>query len=189
VAPFAALDPEPTPAAWRALTALPGDNAYIISPASLTVPPEWNTVNEIYVAQLAADEMDPDDDPEIVPLFEADVPAMMELAARTHPGPFEPHTIALGGYVGIRRNGALVAMAGRRFRSPGWIEVSAVCTDPSERGRGLGGRVTAAVMRGIHADGAQPFLHVVHTNPARRLYESMGFTCARRRHVTVIERA
>ena len=152
------------------------------------MPPDWNKVDELYVAQLAADETDPGDDPEIVPLSDPDVPAMVQLAARTHPGPFGLRTIALGGYVGIRRNGRLVAMAGRRFQSPGWIEVSAVCTDPSMRGMGLGRRVTAAVMRGISADGARPFLHVVHTNPARRLYESMGFTCTRRLRATVIER-
>jgi predicted GNAT family acetyltransferase len=113
---------------------------------------------------------------------------MLELTARTEPGPFLARTITLGGYVGIRRNGALVAMAGRRMHPPGWIEVSAICTDPSQRGRGLGRRVTAAVIRGIRADGAQPFLHVLQTNPARHLYESMGFTPTRELHVTVVQR-
>jgi predicted GNAT family acetyltransferase len=120
----------------------------------------------------------------VVALTVADVPAMLDLAERTRPGPFFAETIALGGYVGVWRDGALAAMAGRRLRVPGWIEVSAVCTDPAFRGAGLGRRVTTAVMRGIRADGAEPFLHVLDANPARRLYEAMGFVRAGALHVT-----
>ncbi|CAM5277170.1 hypothetical protein SMICM304S_01749 [Streptomyces microflavus] len=37
---------------------------------------------------------------------------MLDLVARTRPGPFLPRTVELGTYLGIRRGGALVAMAG-----------------------------------------------------------------------------
>ena len=35
-----------------------------------------------------------------------------DLVARTEPGPFAPRTVEFGGYVGVRLDGALVAMAG-----------------------------------------------------------------------------
>jgi hypothetical protein len=76
-------------------------------------------------------------DPEAVALGPADVPEMLDLVERTQPGPFLPRTIMLGTYLGIRRGGALVAMAGERMRPPGWTEISAVCTDPAHRGQGL----------------------------------------------------
>lgn len=187
VSSFAALCLGPTPEAWQALSALPGDRAAIVSSSSLTVPANWTTLQEFDVLQYTGEHVNSDDDdPDIEPLSSADVPEMLDLVAIALPGPFGPDTIALGGYVGIRRNGRLVAMAGRRFHAPPWIEVSAICTHPSQRGLGLGRRVTAAVIRGIRADGAQPFLHVLPTNPARRLYESMGFVPTRELRVTAI---
>jgi predicted GNAT family acetyltransferase len=79
-------------------------------------------------------------------------------------------------------------MAGRRMQPPGWIEVSAVCSDPAYRGLGLARRVTAAVVGQIRADDAHPFLHVLPSNPARRLYESMGFVVLRESIITAVER-
>jgi predicted GNAT family acetyltransferase len=79
-------------------------------------------------------------------------------------------------------------MAGRRLHPPGWIEVSAVCTDPAYRGLGLAQRVTAAVVSRIRDDGSQAFLHVLPSNPARRLYESLGFVVSRESLITVVER-
>jgi predicted GNAT family acetyltransferase len=107
---------------------------------------------------------------------ELNVPEMLDLIARTEPGPFLPRTIKLGGYLGFRVNGDLVAMAGRRMHPPGWIEISAVCTDSSHRGKGLARRLVNAVAAGIREDGEVPFLHVSETNEnAIRLYEKTGF--------------
>jgi len=102
---------------------------------------------------------------------------MLDLVARAQPGPFRKRTIDLGRYLGIRtEDGRLVAMAGERLRMPGWTEVSAVCTDPEFRGKGLGARLTLAVAAGILARGELPFLHTVHDNDnAIRLYERLGF--------------
>jgi ribosomal protein S18 acetylase RimI-like enzyme len=97
------------------------------------------------------------------------------LVELTRPGPFAARTIDFGGYVGIRRAGQLVAMAGRRLQVPGWIEVSAVCTHPDHRGRGLSRRLMNAVIGGIEDAGQLPFLHVVPENPAMSLYERLGF--------------
>ena len=49
-------------------------------------------------------------------LGEADAPAMLALATLTRPGPFRSRTRELGPFVGIKQDGELVAMAGRRPR-------------------------------------------------------------------------
>lgn len=190
VAPFAALIPGPTAEAWRGLSALPGDRAAILAESAVTtLPDDWQVTAELDVVQMSGELVQSGPgDPEIVSLNEHDTPAMLALAALTRPGPFGPRTIDLGGYVGIHHDGALVAMAGRRMHPAGWIEASAICTDPSQRGRGLGRRVAQAVVRGIREDGGQPFLHVMRTNPARRLYEAMGFTAVRAVRVIPLQR-
>ena len=105
---------------------------------------------------------------------------MLDLTGRTKPGPFLPRTVELGGYLGIRRAGRLVAMAGERFRPPGYTEISAVCTDQEWRGHGFASRLTRAVAAAIVARGETPFLHAVATNVnAIRLYKSLGFSYRR----------
>ena len=113
---------------------------------------------------------------EAVRLGADDVPDMLALVARTRPGPFLPRTVELGTYLGIRREGRLIAMAGERLHPPGWTEISAVCTDAAFRGQGLGSRLVRAVALGIRERGETPFLHTAATNTAAiRLYESLGF--------------
>jgi predicted GNAT family acetyltransferase len=86
----------------------------------------------------------------------------------------------MGAYLGIRHEGALVAMAGQRLSPPGWTEVSAVCTDPAYRGRGLAARLVRAVAADVEARGRTPFLHATAANvDAIRLYERLGFTTRR----------
>lgn len=51
--------------------------------------------------------------------------------------PSSPGTLELGGYVGVRSGGRLVAMAGERMRPVGWAEISEVATHPGHRRRGL----------------------------------------------------
>lgn len=117
----------------------------------------------------------PEPDAEAVRLGPADVPEMLDLVARTRPGPFLPRTVELGTYLGIRREGTLVAMAGR-LHPPGWTEISGVCTDASVRGQGLASRLVRAVAYGIRERGETPFLHTSAANAvAIRLYESLGF--------------
>ena len=116
----------------------------------------------------------------------ADVPAMIELAKLTEPGPFRERTIELGGFYGIFEGDRLVAMAGQRMRVPGFAEVSAVCTHPEARGRGYAGILMQQVMREIIAEGRTPFLHALAENPAVRLYQQLGFEHRRSFHLAVI---
>ena len=126
---------------------------------------------------------------EAIPLGAADVPEMLELVAQTEPGPFLPRTIELGDYLGIRRDGALVAMAGERFRLDGWTEISAVCTKPDHRGQGLASRLVGALIAGIKRRSERAFLHVIATNTgAIGLYEELGFRVRQTATLTVLTR-
>jgi predicted GNAT family acetyltransferase len=128
------------------------------------------------------------DDP-MVELISADIPEMMELTGLTKPGPFSKRTHELGTYLGIRRNGKLIAMAGERLRVPGYTEVSAVCTHPEHAGRGYARLLTTEIMRGILARGETPFLHVREDNVrAIELYERMGFRRRVLLHLAVLRR-
>ena len=78
-------------------------------------------------------------------------------------------------------------MAGERFRVPGWTEISAVCTDPAHRGRGLATRLVRAVGALIRARGDVPFLHTAAVNTvARSLYAGLGFTLRTELHFTLL---
>jgi ribosomal protein S18 acetylase RimI-like enzyme len=174
IAPFGAVADLDDPAGWADLAKLTGQT--LLTGPSITAPPGWETIRTTTGMQMAGHGMTGVEDPEAVLLTETDVPEILDLVERSQPGPFAKRTHELGRYLGIRHEGRLVAMAGERLRTPGWTEVSAVCTDPAFRGRGLGARLTLAVAAGILERGDLPFLHVQETNTAAiRLYERLGF--------------
>jgi GNAT superfamily N-acetyltransferase len=187
VAPFLALPDEPDAADWADAAALVGPGG-LLPLSGIRVPPPagWKVVRVGEGVQMTGDDLEVAADPEAVPLGHADVPEMLDLTARTKPGPFRPRTFELGTYLGIRRDGRLVAMAGERLHPQGWTEISAVCTDEAWRGQGLATRLIRAVGAGIRARGEIPFLHAVATNPAIGLYEKLGF---RHRKATMFEAA
>ncbi|MGW0816645.1 GNAT family N-acetyltransferase [Streptomyces viridiviolaceus] len=181
VAVFAALADPADPAAWADLHRLAGPAAAVAVPGADGVPEGWRTSDAVPGVQLVDTALRAEPDPEAVPLGPADVPEILELVARTRPGPFLPRTVLLGTYLGIRHRGRLIALAGERLRLPGWTEISAVCTDPDHRGRGLATRLVRAVAAGIRERGDTPFLHAAASNTrAIGLYESLGFTLRRR---------
>jgi hypothetical protein len=100
------------------------------------VPEPWRVVRDYAAVQLVEPPVAGSTDPEAVALGPNDASDMLELVGETDPGPFLERTIELGRYPGIRRDGALVAMAGERFHFDGWREISGVCTSPSYRGQG-----------------------------------------------------
>ena len=165
VSPFCAVADESSAADWTdAARLIVPDGAALFVRLSAGPPADWEIVAAREGVQLVADDLDPAADPEAVALTAADVPEMLELTERTRPGPFLPGTVELGGYLGIRRDGRLVAMAGERMRPPGFAEISAVCTDQGWRGHGFGARLTRAVVAGIVARGETPFLHAAGDN-------------------------
>ncbi|WP_127502214.1 GNAT family N-acetyltransferase [Actinoplanes solisilvae] len=177
VSPFAAVADPADRGAWADLAALTGPGEIVLVPtAPDDTPPGWELVGGGVGVQLTGERLVAAPDPEAVLLTEADIPEMLDLVARTQPGPFAPRTRELGTYLGLRREGKLVAMAGERVRPPGWTEISAVCTDPSYRGQGFAARLVRAVAAGVRERGETPFLHAAGTNTsAIRLYLAMGF--------------
>ena len=182
MSPFTGMPTAPGRAAWADAAALVGPGGLLVLAGYTSPPPEdWEQVFQLPGVQLTGESVRPEEDPEAVLLSASDVPEMLDLVARTKPGPFLPRTVKMGRYLGIRRGGALVAMAGERMHPPGWTEVSAVCTDPDFRGQGLAARLVRAVSAGITARGELPFLHAANENAgAIRLYESLGFRVRRK---------
>jgi predicted GNAT family acetyltransferase len=183
VAPFSAVPDEPQAEDWAALRALVGDgHVAVLIRTPVEAPAGWGSVFTFPTVQMvaAAPLIAPDEHewPVAPPvaLGTVDVPEMIALVERTNPGPFSSRTIELGRYVGIRDGGALVAMAGERMRLPGYTEISAVCTAPELRGRGLAAALVRELGAAIAARGDTPMLHVVHGNDgAIRVYRALGF--------------
>jgi ribosomal protein S18 acetylase RimI-like enzyme len=187
VAPFLALPSSPSSQDWRDAAGLLAPGTYAAVRAEL--PAGWKAVKAFDLVQMTGERVAASDCPEAVPLGAADVPEMLELVAQTEPGPFLTRTIELGDYLGIRSQGALVAMAGERFRLDDWTEISAVCTRPDHRGRGLASRLVGALTAGIQLRSQRPFLHVLSTNTnAIGLYEQLGFRVRQTASLTVLTR-
>ncbi|AUV02062.1 GNAT family N-acetyltransferase [Phytobacter ursingii] len=106
-----------------------------------------------------------------------DVPEMVKLAQDTQPGPFGPRTIEMGKYIGVRRDGCLVAMAGERFRVNGFTEISAVCVNEEYRGQGIASDMINLLRQQISGREETPFLHVRDDSQATiTLYKRLGFS-------------
>ncbi|MFD0341099.1 GNAT family N-acetyltransferase [Streptomyces sp. NPDC127117] len=182
VAPWVAIPDAPLARDWDDAAALVGPGGAVTITAFHEPPPDdWEIVFRADGVQLVDAEVAAAPFPGAVRLGPADVPEMLELVERTRPGPFLPRTVELGTYLGVRRDGVLVAMAGERLHLPGWSEISAVCTDESVRGQGLGTGLVHAVAHEIRQRGETPFLHAAASNTnAVRLYESLGFVLRRR---------
>nr|WP_243408016.1 GNAT family N-acetyltransferase [Frankia canadensis] len=187
VAPFVALPDDPDSDTWR-------DVADLLSPGAILPlvdvgnagPPGWEVLGSAGGVQLVDADLIAAPDGEAVRLGPDDVEDILALIERTRPGPFQARTIELGTYLGIRRGGRLVAMAGERLHPPGWTEISAVCTDPAVRGQGLATRLVRAVAAGIRERGETPFLHTAADNTgAIRLYEHLGFRLRRQVRFTL----
>lgn len=186
VSPFTAVRDWEDPDVWDAIVDLVGPGALfpVSSPVSgdRPLPRGWEQVRSLGGVQLVeTDALRARADDEAVVLGADDVPEMLALVQRTQPGPFAPRTHELGRYVGIRREGRLVAMAGERLQPGGWTEISAVCTDAEHRGQGLATRLVLDVAHHVHARGGRALMHAAESNTgAIAIYERLGFRLRRR---------
>ena len=201
ISPFGAFAEPPAPSDWDEIASLvgPGGTVAFVGHGDevLDHPEGWTVTWESPGVQMVAGPgaVDPPIPPRsvragdpVVTLGSEDIADMLALVAEARPGPFLARTIEFGGYVGIRRQGQLVAMAGERMRPAGWAEVSAVATHPGHRRQGLAERLIQTVASAIADRGETPFLHVASGNTnAIRLYESLGFTIRATVRFTVVE--
>lgn len=167
-----------------------GDIAVLFLEDSPEIPADWQLLRDGAIIQMICPTIP---DPPVIgeailPLTPADYPEMVALATLTEPGPFREHTAELGGFIGIRVDGSLAAMAGRRLAPGSFTEVSAVCTHPDFRGRGYAKALVAAVTRNLHSAGRVPFLtSFAHNAGAIRIYEQVGFVHRRNFQLAVLK--
>ncbi|SNS65751.1 GNAT family N-acetyltransferase [Rhodococcoides kyotonense] len=188
VAPFLGHPPVLEAADWDDIVELFGPGEVVsLRGVGHQVPAGWDVIDQIGLVQLVGTHLETRPYPDALVLGADDVPEMLDLVGRTQPGPFLPRTFELGTYLGIRDSGALIAMAGERMHPKGWTEISAVCTDPAYRGRGLATELVRAVGHGIRERGEKPFLHAAASNEnAIRLYLSIGFELRERSELTLL---
>jgi predicted GNAT family acetyltransferase len=182
-------------AALQALASLvqPAEEVFILQVPQIRIPSGLTAIKLATGVQMVA--RAPVAPPEaaadgILALDAADSAEMLALATLTEPGPFLRHTHRMGHFFGIRVDGRLVAMAGERFRFPGYTELSGVCTHPDFRGQGLARRLSRHVAAAIAARGEMAFLHAWKNNVvAIALYETLGFQWRCDVNVAVVTRA
>lgn len=180
ISPLAGVS-EPVTPALQELAALVAEGSRVgVVTVTQALPelPEWRALGVTRLHQMVCEEPAAEAE-SFDDLTESDIPEMLELAQATDPGPFLGRTIEMGRYIGVRRNGALVAMAGERMKLPGWVEISAVCTHPDGRGHGYASRLVAALLNDCFATEQRAFLHVrdgsVSEASATAIYERLGF--------------
>lgn len=125
-------------------------------------------------------------------LSEEFIDRMIELVRLTNPGPFSKRTIELGRYYGVIENDQLLAMAGERFKPPGWVEISGVCTHPSAEGRGYAAGLVNRLTEQIDLNRQRAFLHVRIGSPSEqvaiRVYGRLGFEQYQIMNIAVLRR-
>jgi GNAT superfamily N-acetyltransferase len=153
-------------------------------------PRGWQIEKEATMFKMVWSAAIPESDaaPDAVALRPDHAPQAVELAKLTNPGPFGIRTPELGEYFGYFEGDQLVAMAGERFCAGDLQEVSGICTHPSFQGRGLARKLTLKLIRRQMLRGKATFLHVMGHNPARVLYEKLGFRIYRDTICRVISR-
>jgi predicted GNAT family acetyltransferase len=187
--PFAAVR-EATPHAFETLARVlqPEGIAALVNVAPEDVPAAWMVLRSIQAVQMTCQNLAPSPEPDIFELQESDQPEMLELVRLTEPGPFKERAADLGKFYGVRDGNTLVAMAGERMHLTGFTEISAVCTHPEYRGRGLARGLMHRLSREILTRGEIPFLHVFANNTnAIRVYEKLGFQKRRDVLITVLK--
>ncbi|MGO2188970.1 MAG: GNAT family N-acetyltransferase [Microbacterium gubbeenense] len=183
VSPFVGVVSWDEPRVWGSLIDLFGYNAEVaLSHFTGELPSGWTEISRGDGVQLiASDRVTGEPYAEAVELDADDVEEMLAIVGRNRPGPFLPLTHELGRYVGVRREGRLVAMAGERLHADGFTEISAVSVDDDFRRQGLASALTLDIAYGIRQRGDVPFLHASGANTsAIATYEKLGFRLRRK---------
>lgn len=183
VSPFVGVVSWDEPRIWDSLIDLFGYGADVsLSHFAGELPAGWTeTSRGDGVQLLATDRVTGEPFDEAIELGADDAEDMLAIVGRNRPGPFLPRTHELGRYVGVRREGRLVAMAGERLHADGFTEISAVSVDDDFRRQGLASALTLDIAYGIRQRGDVPFLHASGANTsAIATYEKLGFRLRRK---------
>jgi GNAT superfamily N-acetyltransferase len=170
---------------------LPADGSVaLFLPVPTEAPDDFEVLRAIPLLQMLHDDRKLNIPAlDYVELGEKDVPEMLALTELTKPGPFGKRTRELGTYLGIRREGRLVAMAGERLKLPGYTEVSAVCTHPEHTGHGYAAGLISVIVGKIQERGESAILHTAADNHrAIELYERLGFSKRATLHLLVVRK-
>jgi predicted GNAT family acetyltransferase len=155
-----------------------GESAWIIGEEYAEVPGLIREETLECLQMVLPDEVRvPDREAEIVKLTDANAGEMVALTTLAFPGFFRQRTCEMGSYYGVRSpSGELIAMGGERLKLDGFTEISAMCTHPSFRGRGLAATIIWQVVREHRKEGVVSWLHVASANRrAAELYLRIGF--------------
>jgi ribosomal protein S18 acetylase RimI-like enzyme len=176
---------EPTQDAWNGLSRLAQQPVTLFSMLPLRIPEGWSIIRSVELYEMLQDDGDWLREggrnnlggSQIEDLTPADLPQMMTLYEATRPGrTLSPRLYELGGFVGIKREDQLVAMACLRLHCPGYREISTVTTRPGQTGRGYGTALVAELAQRILDHGEIPFLTVRTDNTrAIEIYRRLGF--------------
>lgn len=174
--PFAA----PADMSRESLTALAAldfrDGVWIVETGDLPPVPGTSVARAALCHQMTMKAASPARPVDFVALGDDDAAEMLALATLTKPGPFSTQTHRFGGFIGVKVDRRLVAMAGQRMKIPGFRELSGVCTHPDFRGRGYAAGLMSIVTERMLSRGETPFLHTYADNAgAIALYEALGF--------------
>ena len=182
---------DPTPEAWEALAEISPAPASIFSLDELKFPQGWKIIRKVELYEMVQENPLPADTRPNVKLSQLtaeDVPQMSILYQATRPSrSMAPRLHELGGILGVKRDGRVLAMACLRLHFPGYREISTVGTLPGHTGRGFATALIAELSRRIHSAGEIPFLTVrVDNIRAIEIYKRLGFCERIRMHSTTM---
>lgn len=174
------------------ISELPANRSFSIMKVNQpNLPSQFQIIFSLPLFQLVCAKLKPFTNPShpIQKLESKDIPQMLQLTAKTKPGPFYEKTIDFSNYLGIYSGESLIAMAGERLHFTGFTEVSAICTHPDYLGKGYASSLTSMVSQTIIANGATPFLHVRQDNTrAIDMYKRLGFEIRSEVYFAVIKK-
>ena len=183
----------PMPQAWESMARLARQAPVaLFTPAPLAPPAGWTIIRHFDLFEMVHEDgapvIDRDASITVTDLSEADLPEMTVLYAATRPNRKLCQRIQkLGGFLGIRSDQKLVAMAGLRMHLPGYREITTVATLPGYEGRGYATALAAALVERIRERNERPFLTVRSDNArAVEIYRRLGFRERARLHSTAV---
>jgi ribosomal protein S18 acetylase RimI-like enzyme len=182
---------EPTSEAWKALARISSAPVSIFSPQEVRVPSGWKILRKVELYEMVQEKPASEihHSPVLSQLTAEDFPQMALLYEATRPGRSMASRLhELGGILGVKQDGRVLAMACLRLHFPGYREISTVGTLPSHTGRGFATALVAELARRIHSGGEVPFLTVrVDNARAIEIYRRLGFRERIRMYSTTVQ--